>query len=457
MTSFAELREKFAAANEAAMPALFARMRWSAGQLAELQTTRLRELLACAGERSPFYARRLRGLDLAQFALADLPRLPSVTKHELMGELDDVFTDRRLDRALAERALAATRHEPVPVLDSYLVQATGGSSGRRGIFVSDAPAWAEVSGGGRRWIIAHAEAVTGFAPTQPRIIAVIGAASPVHSTSLVAATSRPGRGPVTLVPVPVTLPLPEIVARLNELQPHHLLGYPTVLASLARERCAGRLAIEPSFIATTSEMLSPEARAAIRTGFGAPIVDVFGTTEGLMGATDPDGEVFVFNTDTCIVELVDAEDRPVPIGTPCAHALITNLCNRIQPLIRYRIEDRFTRHRGAREHGHLRASVTGRSDEVLRWGTLEIHPLVVRAVLLKHREVIDYQVRQTAHGVDVAAVADGRLAESGLRDELCSALEAAGLADPAVTVRRADGLERHPETGKVRRFVPLAH
>jgi phenylacetate-CoA ligase len=456
MSAFAEFREKFRAEDTAAMPALFARMRWSAGQLAELQTARLRELLACAAERSPFYARRLRGLDPARFELADLARVPSVSKPELMRELDDVFTDRRLSRALVERTLAATRNEPVPILDAYLAQATGGSSGRRGVFVSDASTWAEVSGGARRWIIAHAAAVTGLPPTRPRTIAVIGAASPVHSTGLVAATSPPGSGPVALVPVPVTLPLAEIVARLNELQPHQLLGYPSVLARLARERCAGRLAIEPGFIVATSEMLSPEARAAIRAGFGVPIVDVFGTTEGLMGATDPDGDVFAFNSDTCVVELVDAEDRPVPVGTPSAHALITNLCNRVQPLIRYRIEDRFTRHPDAGEHGHLRASVAGRSDEVLRWGALEIHPLVVRAALLKHPEVVDYQVRQTPCGVDAVLVADGALAESRLRDELRAALAAAGLAQPAVTVRRVDALERHAETGQVRRFLPLA-
>jgi phenylacetate-CoA ligase len=372
-----------------------------------------------------------------------------------MRELDLVFTDRRLDRALVERALAATGREPVPVLDAYLVQATGGSSGRRGIFVSDASSWAEVSAGARRWIISHAAAASGVPPTQPRTIAVIAAASPVHSTSLATATNPPGSGPVALVPVPVTLPLAEIVARLNELQPQHLLGYPSVIAMLARERCAGRLAIAPSFIATTSEMLAPEARAAIRAGFGAPIVDVFGTTEGLMGATDPDGDVFAFNSDTCIVELVDADDRPVPIGTPSAHVLITNLCNRVQPLIRYRVEDRFTRHPDAAAHGHLRASVTGRADEVLRWGALEIHPLVVRATLLKHPEVVDYQVRQTPCGVDVAVVADGAAAEPELERALRGALEAAGLSRPTVTVRQVERLERNAETGKLRRFVPL--
>jgi phenylacetate-coenzyme A ligase PaaK-like adenylate-forming protein len=41
------------------------------------------------------------------------------------------------------------------------------------------------------------------------------------------------------------------------------------------------------------------------------------------------------------VELVDEHDRPVRPGTPSSSILVTNLYNHAQPLIRYRIEDRF--------------------------------------------------------------------------------------------------------------------
>ena len=51
-----------------------------------------------------------------------------MTKSEMMAALNDVFTDRRLDRGLVEQALAATRTEPVPILDDYMALASGGSS-----------------------------------------------------------------------------------------------------------------------------------------------------------------------------------------------------------------------------------------------------------------------------------------------------------------------------------------
>jgi hypothetical protein len=43
----------------------------------------------------------------------------------------------------------------------------------------------------------------------------------------------------------------------------------------------------------------------------------------------------------------------------------------------------------------------------------------------------------------------------GLSDRLCAALVEGGLRSPDVTVRPVDRLDRHPVTGKLRRFIPL--
>ena len=60
-----------------------------------------------------------------------------MTKTEMMNELDDVFTDRRLTRPAVERALAEAGPEPATLLGSYLALTSGGSSGQRGVFVLD--------------------------------------------------------------------------------------------------------------------------------------------------------------------------------------------------------------------------------------------------------------------------------------------------------------------------------
>jgi phenylacetate-CoA ligase len=163
-----------------------------------------------------------------------------------------------------------------------------------------------------------------------------------------------------------------------------------------------------------------------------------------------------FAEDGCIVELVDDEDRPVPPGTPSAAVLITSLENRLQPLIRYRLSDSFVQQPPAEAHGHLRARVQGRSDDILRFGDVLVHPLVVRSVLAHDPDVVDYRVRQTRRGVAVSALAPRGADVPRLRADLGTALADAGLAAPEVTVDVVTDLPRDAQTGKLRRFVPLS-
>ena len=253
----------------------------------------------------------------------------------------------------------------------------------------------------------------------------------------------------------MTLPLAEILEGLNALQPRFLYGYASMLVRLAAEQRAGRLHIRPMSVSSTSETLVSEARAAIAEAFGAPIVDIFGSSEGLVGTTAPDDDVLVFNSDLCIIELVDAENQPVPLGVPSAKILLTNLYNHTQPLIRYELTDSFVRQPDATDHGHLRAKVRGRTEEVLRYSGVDIHPHVVRSALVKFPEILDYRVRQTPRGIDVEALAVIAVSSDRLVEHLVQALAGAGLHDPAVSVRIVDHLERIPETGKLRRFLPL--
>jgi len=244
-----------------------------------------------------------------------------------------------------------------------------------------------------------------------------------------------------------------IVSRLNELQPQGLFGYPSMLARLAAEQHAGRLAIAPRMVNSTAETLLPEFRTAIREAFGAPITNTFATSEGLIGASAPDEEVITMATDSCLVELVDDAGRPVPPGVPSAKVLVTNLYNTLQPLIRYELGDSFTQQPGSPAHGHLRVTVAGRSDEILHYPGADIHPVVLRSVLLAQPGVVDYLVTQLPRGVAVLALTERDVGLTGLRESLRTALLGAGLAGPEVHVEAVSSLPRHPETGKLRRVI----
>jgi phenylacetate-coenzyme A ligase PaaK-like adenylate-forming protein len=452
-TGFGQLRARVQAELLARMPDHIERLRWSREQIEAAQRQGLRALLGHAIRHSPFHRRRLAGVDARRFELADLGSLPVMTKADMMDSLDEVFTPSRLNRDLVEQALAATMAEPIPILGEYTALASGGTSGQRGVFVSDREALVGYLSSLSRPLMARMQAMGGPPPGGLPIV-MVSAASAVHGTRSAIAWTAGEQMPLRVIPVPVTLPLPQIVERLNALQPPVLYGYTSMLGQLAAEQRAGRLQIAPMSISSTSETLTPEMRASIAEAFGAPIVDIFGCSEGLVGTSAPGDELLVFNSDLCIVELVDGHNRPVPAGVASAKVLLTNLCNRTQPLIRYELADSFIAQRDADEHGHLRATVRGRMDEVLRYQGVEIHPHVVRTVMIRSPEILDFQVRQTPQGMHVDALAVAQIDCEQLAEHLAQALAEAGLRDPAVTVRGVDHLERIPGSGKLRRFLP---
>src|SRR5262249_42026693 len=209
-------------------------------------------------------------------------------------------------------------------------------------------------------------------------------------------------------------------------------------------------------IISTSETLLPEARAAITAAFGIPVINSFASTEGLMGTSAPGGDVLAFNSDMCIIELVDASNRPLGPGVPSAKVLVTNLYNLAQPLIRYELADSFVREPAVAGPGHLLARVHGRADEVFHYQAGDLHPHVIRSVMLRSPEVTDYQVAQTPTGIEADIIAaSGGASSEALRHRLADALAHGGLAQLDVTVRIAGELPRCAGSGKLRRFIPL--
>jgi phenylacetate-coenzyme A ligase PaaK-like adenylate-forming protein len=447
-----QARARHRAALRAALPEHLARLRWDRERIELHQRDALRALLGGARRHSPFHASRLAGVDPDTFELDDLKRLPTMTKVDVMGEFDAIVGDDRLSRELVERHLAGTGTEPRYLLDGYTVLASGGSSGERGVFVFGWDELVDYAAGILRTGVARMMAAGG-PPPGGATMALVAAGSAIHATRAGAVIF--GGDPVTITSVPVTLPLGEIVGRLNALQPTILQGYPSILGVLAAERSAGRLAIAPRVVTGNSEQFPWELRERVAEAFGVAIADQFGSTEGVVGISEPGDRLIVLASDLAIVELVDDDNRPVPQGEPSAKVLVTNLFNRTQPLIRYELTDRFVREPDAADHGHLRVTVEGRQDELLRFGEHRLHPNVVRSVLLDWPAIVEYQVRQHATGLGVAVVlgGTGRFDAEPLAGRLRSALDAAGVSGAEVQVTVSEAVERHPLTGKARRFI----
>jgi phenylacetate-CoA ligase len=448
-SSLPALRGRFGQELASRLPGHIGRLGWDAARLAGHQREQLRALLAAAVTHSSFHARRLAGFDLERFEPEQLAELPVMTKQQMMASFDELLTDRRVTRARAEQHLAACAREPGLLDGRYVCLASGGSSGVRGVFVQTAGEYAEFAASVLRPAMAQVFAAGG-PPPGGLPVTIVAAASPVHSSGFAAAVAS--GYPVNMTGVPATLPVAEIVRRLNDAPPAVLLAHTSTLALLAAEQSAGRLRICPRAITAISELLTDEDRDAIRGAFGAPPVSGFVSTEGLVGHSRLGGTVIRFATDMCLVELVDQDNRAVPDGTASAKVLLTNLHNRTQPLIRYELTDRFIRHPAAGD-AYLHATVEGRADEIFRYGPVTIDPLVIRTAMVTTPGVVEYQVRQTDRGIDAAVVADGALDHTALASSLRQSLQAAGLRQPHVHLHEIAGIARHPQTGKTRRFI----
>jgi phenylacetate-coenzyme A ligase PaaK-like adenylate-forming protein len=455
-SDLAELRARTAQLLTDRLPAHIARLDWHPDQLAQFQRTSLRALLHHAFEHSPFHAARLAagGLsraDIDRFEPSDLAELPIMTKADMMGNFDGVVTDRRLTRALVEQHITDSTPEPSLVFGDYVCLASGGSSGLRGIYVQTPEEYIEFCGSVTRRAMA-AFLAFGGQPADGLTVGMVGAKSPIHSTGFAASVAA--GPPIRLISAPATMPTTAIVNRLNAAQPPALIGYASKLGELSREQGAGRLRLRLVAVTSCAEMLTSEVRTAIHAAFDVAPINMFASTEGLVGHTEPGGEVFTFATDICIAECVDDAGRPVPDGTTSSRVLVTNLHNRTQPLIRYELTDRFTP-AGISTAGFLRATVDGRADDGFRYGDLAVHPSVLTTALLETAAVSEYQVRQTPRGVSVSVVAKTDFDHVALTAKIERSLRQAGLRDPEIAISCVDAIPRDPLTGKVKRFLSL--
>jgi phenylacetate-CoA ligase len=431
-------------------------------QVLELRDRRLRGLLRHARERSPWHRERLAGLDLETLRGEDLQALPTMTKQDLMANWDAIVTDPRLTLEAANRHLERTTEtgEPSYVLGEHTVVASGGSSGLRTVMALDFKGFLHHHLAYARagvWRLRQAPQPPG--PALPAIVAAIYAVNPAHISALLARCFSTDRYRNHLFSA--TRPVGEIAAALQALQPTHLATYPSLLRLLARRARAGGLRLRPRRITTHGEALTDEIRAEAQEAFGAVAENGWGTTETApLAYTDGVNPGLVVCEDKTVIEPVDAGNRPVPPGQRSARVLVTNVVNRLLPLIRYEVADQVTfqdRPNPGPWTGRLIEPVHGRQDEGFDYGGgAVVHPFTFRAVLGEDPRIAEYQVVQTPDGADVRVCVHGDPDLDGLARRLEASLAESGLAAPRVTLRRVDGLDRHGETGKLRRFVPLA-
>ncbi len=440
---------------EVLLPELTKRLSWDKTRIISEQGRALRKLLKHAKQHSPYYQTHLAHIDPDNFSLADLCQLPVMTKKEVMENWNEIVTDRNLTLEKASEFLM-NQTQPELLDNQYHLTATGGSSGIRGLFAWSVEEFILFTAIFFRY--QYRDEFTHYTEDSPPLVmAAITAEKPVHLSRFV--FTIPLLPDMKMVLLPATTPLAMMVEKLNLHQPTHLIGYTSEIYQLAKEACQKRLNINPLRISVNSEPLFPEMLETIKKAWNVPVINMWGSSDGGPHAQNCDySDHLHINEDFIILEAVDENYQPVSEGKEAAKVLITNLFHQTMPLFRYELDDRITILEEPCPCGsafRLVKSIQGRNDESFLYANnIEVIPEVFENIIFPESGISEYQVFQTKSGAVVNLIAsDLPLDITKLHRQLVKVYKNLGFKHPHIEIKIVNQLNRHPETGKLKRFV----
>ncbi|MEU4360346.1 phenylacetate--CoA ligase family protein [Promicromonospora sp. NPDC023987] len=432
--------------------------------IARRQRDRLADLVTFARARSPYYRQHYRGLP---GRVTDPTLLPVTSKAELMPRFDDWITDPSVTLA----AVRAFVQDPALIgekfLDRYTVSTTSGTTGTPGIFLTDQRLLAVTAAIGARTLSSWLTAtdVARIVARGGRTAMVIATGGHFASTTAAAALRKNRLRRNRIGVFAVDTPVPELVEALNVFRPALLTPYASMGALLATEQEAGRLHIDPALVVLSAEGLPTGEYDRIATAFGAKVRHSYAANEcPFLSQSCAQGWLHL-NSDWAILEPVDADHQPVPPGQRSHTALLTNLANRTQPILRYDLGDAVLLRPDPCPCGDPLPALQaqGRAADLLTFPgrssqPVTIAPLAIGLALERLPGVELFQIVQTAPAslsirLSPATGADTEQVWQAVHTELTRLLTDHRLDH--VTITRADEPPQQTTGGKYRTVIPL--
>jgi phenylacetate-coenzyme A ligase PaaK-like adenylate-forming protein len=345
--------------------------------------------VAFARAESPYYRELYQGLPEH---IIDPTLLPATSKKKLMARFDDWVADRSVTLSEVQTFLSKPELIGTPFHDKYLVATTSGSTGTPGVFLLDNYNHRAV----RRWA---ARAMLNWLTlsdiirllrNRARSAVVVATGAHFVAVATISAVARSRFGGFSRV-FSAQMPLNELVDELNKFRPAILTGYASMIMLLANEQQAGRLCVHPVIVGPSSEALPASEFQRLKQIFGARHVGMsYVATEALGIANTCELGWLHLDSDFVIAEPVDANHQRVPAGVQSHSVLITNLANRIQPILRYELGDSIWQRPEACECGSPFPAirVQGRTSDLLRFTRRD--GLVVSLAPLQLQTAVDF-------------------------------------------------------------------
>jgi len=374
-------------------------------EILEVQSERLVELVQHTCERSSYYREKfanVSGIDDGSFKLTDLP---TTTKSDIMENFNESLTVDDVTRDDVEKFFENDENFGKLFRDKYVLSHTSGSQGQPLLIVQTNEnlelLFALQASRGNHEPMNVWTAVKHFL-SPARMAAVILKCG--FYPSACAFEYLPEGAKRYLDIKLVSLTDKDLIEQIAEFRPTHLTAYASVLHELARRTEAGDINLKPDLqqVVNISERLMPQAREHYAKVFDALLLNDYAMGECLLltNGCPKMGGMHV-NADWAILEVVDENNEPVPDGEKGEKVLITNLANRVQPIIRYEIGDivtMATKPCGCGSNLPLIEGVDGRDSEMFwieSYGELQpLPPAVFEIALGEVLDAREYQLVQ---------------------------------------------------------------
>jgi len=424
------------------------------------QRARLTEMIAFARANSAYYRQLYHGLP----EQVDNPtRLPVTSKKELMAHFDEWTTDRVVTYDKVVAFVGDRTKVGEYFLGRYTALTTSGTSGTRGVFVWDertqqvvkALAFRMVTSWLNLWDFLRIIIGRG------RMSMVMGTGG--HFASAVAAARIGKRRGKQFQALSVHTLLKEVVDQLNEFQPTLVAPYGSMAKLLASEQESGRLHIQPVAVVVSAEGLAIGEYDRISKAFQCKVGNSYAATEcPFLSYSCEHGWLHV-NSDWVILEPVDANYQPTVPGEQSHTVLLTNLVNRVQPILRYDIGDSVLQRPDACPCGNplMAIRVQGRTSDLLSFSNergeqIEIAPLALEVNILPGVELT--QIVQTTPTslrvrLRLAKNVDPESVRRSVERQIVETLSRQRLHN--VTVESADEPPEQSAGGKYRQVIPI--
>ena len=159
------------------------------------------------------------------------------------------------------------------------------------------------------------------------------------------------------------------IEALENFNPAYIDTYPSAISEIANYINEYNIShkIKLKAIITSSETLFDYQRKSIEKAFRCKVFDHLGSAEMVTLITQCENGTYHINPEFGLVEVLDANDQPVPIGSP-GRLICTSLINIAMPLIRYELGDSITLSDDTCQCGRnfpVVSSIIGRTDDMI--------------------------------------------------------------------------------------------